>query len=70
MAIENKNKGAFACSDLSYQQPGLTKREYFAGLAMQSYAGGEYTGQSGMPHNQIAEWSVGMADALLDELNK
>lgn len=49
---------------------GLTKREHFAGLAMQGYCGGEYIGQSGMPHNQIAEWSVKMADALIEQLNR
>lgn len=47
---------------------GLSKREYFAGLAMQSYAGGEFTGQSGTPHKELAEWSVKMADALLKAL--
>lgn len=47
---------------------GLTKREYFAGLAMQSYFGGEFTGQSGMPYDTIAKNCVAMADALLKEL--
>ena len=49
---------------------GLTKREYFAGMAMQGYCGGEFTGQSGMPHKDMAEWSVEMADALIEALNK
>ena len=49
---------------------GLTKREYFAAKAMQAYAGGEYTGQNGMPHEMIAEWSVKMADALLEALEE
>ena len=49
---------------------GLTKREYFAAKAMQAYTGGEYTRQSGMPHEMIAEWSVKMADALLEALEK
>jgi hypothetical protein len=47
---------------------GITKREYFAAKAMQAYAGGEHTGQSGMPHEMIADWSVKMADALLSAL--
>jgi hypothetical protein len=47
---------------------GLTKREYFAGIAMQGYCGGEFTGQSGMSGESIAKWSVAMADALLEEL--
>jgi hypothetical protein len=35
--MENGKKGAFACVDSQkqYLQEGLTKREYFAGLAMQ-----------------------------------
>ena len=74
--LENKNLPAFPISeeqadrleegvDIYY---GLTKREYFAAKAMQGYAGGKYTGQSGMPHEVIASWSVGMADALLSAL--
>lgn len=49
---------------------GLTKREYFAGLAMSSYYGGEFIGQSGMPFEIIAQNCVLMADALIFELNK
>ena len=52
------------------QELGMTKREYYAAKAMQGYAGGEFTGQSGMPCEQIAEWSVRMADALVCELAK
>lgn len=53
------------CTDI-----GLTKREYFAAMAMQGYCGGEYTGQSGMPVESIAKWSVEMADALIKQLNE
>lgn len=45
-------------------------RMHFASLAMQGYCGGEYTGQSGMPVEMIAKWSVEMAEALLKELDK
>lgn len=48
---------------------GLTKREYFAGLAMASFFGGEYIGQSGVPEQEIAKRCVAMADALLVELS-
>jgi len=48
---------------------GLNKREYFAGLAMQGYCGGEFTGQSGMPFSDIAKFAVQLADALLAELS-
>lgn len=43
---------------------GLTKREYFAGLAM---AGGQAPCNL-HDHASVAEWSVGLADALLEEL--
>ena len=48
---------------------GLTKREHFAGLAMASFFGGEFIGQSGMPEKEIAKRCVAMADALLAELS-
>lgn len=60
VSYDNENK--------KFVNAGLTKREYFAAKAMQGYCGGEYTGQSGMPHEQIAAWSVNMADALLKQL--
>ncbi len=43
---------------------GLTKREYFAAMAMQG------TMTSGYSVNMIAEIAVKMADALLAELEK
>lgn len=43
---------------------GLTKREYFAGLAMQRMA------SSNLTYEDIAHDSVKMADALLAELYK
>ena len=46
----------------------LTKREHFAGLAMQGYCAGEWN--NGMNQLAIAEWAVTMADALLIELGK
>lgn len=53
----------------TFSRGGLTKREYFAALAMQGYCGGEFTGQSGMPPQQIAETCVSYADALIKALN-
>lgn len=44
---------------------GLTKREYFAGLAMQSFIS---TGKSNM--EEIAIISVKMGDELLKQLDK
>lgn len=49
-------------------QEGLTKREYFAAMAMQ----GIITNKDGLDIKieRIAESSVDMADALIEELNK
>lgn len=47
---------------------GLTKREYFAALAMQGICANQHT-----PHwdaERIAEYSVKYADALIEALNK
>jgi hypothetical protein len=47
---------------------GLTKREYFAAMAMQGMcANPDYTRNS---PSVIAEWSVKQADALIEALNK
>jgi hypothetical protein len=47
---------------------GLTKREYFAGLAMQGMMANQ--GLNSYENNTIAKWSIEMADALLAELDK
>ena len=47
-----------------HQRFGLTKREYFAGLAMQSQSD-----LSKVPEN-LAHWSVKCADALIAELER
>jgi len=48
-------------------QVGLTKREYFAGLALQGICMQKYV-QRDNDREAIAKWSVKMADALLKEL--
>jgi hypothetical protein len=50
----------------SFEGIGLTKREYFAGLAMQGYLNERHS----LDNKTLAEWSVKMADALLAELEK
>lgn len=55
---------------LSHFSKGLTKREYFAALAMQGYVSADYTANSGTPVENMAEFAVKMADALIIELNK
>lgn len=47
---------------------GLTKREYFAGLALQGMVGSRHF--SKFHANEMAEYSVDAADALLTELEK
>lgn len=46
---------------------GLTKREYFAGMAMQGMTSKCYKDH---PDQHIAESSVLLADALIEALNK
>lgn len=46
---------------------GLTKREYFAAMAMQGMASNCYKDH---PDQHIAEFSVLLADALIEALNK
>jgi hypothetical protein len=61
---QNPSPGHPGWSDIVISE-GLTKREYFAGLAMQGLM------QDGPPSfEMVATASVRMADALIDELNK
>jgi alcohol dehydrogenase YqhD (iron-dependent ADH family) len=77
--MENGKQPAFAMLDPngSYTQYGLTKREYFAGLAMQGILAHESffdrichePGENTMA-DVLATASVKMADKLLAELGK
>lgn len=49
---------------------GLSKREYFAGLAMQGMAANSHDAMFMMKAAQIATTSVQLADALIAELEK
>ena len=51
-----------------YNVVGLTKREHFAGLAMQGLLSGDIEDNLTIGH--IATCSVEIADALLKEINK
>ena len=51
---------------ISGDAKGLTKREYFAGLAMQGLLSGGISGS----YEIISARSVGIADALLSELER
>jgi hypothetical protein len=48
---------------------GLTKREYFAALAMQGICSSETEGWPDLSEQGIAARAVLLADALIDELN-
>ena len=51
---------------LRLMHTGLTKREHFAGLAMQGFIS---AGHSGMPNaSELSDYAVRYADALLREL--
>ncbi len=67
-----ENPSAFPSpdGDSYWGAKGMTLRDYFAAKAMQAYGGGEHTGQAGMPHELIAEWSYNMADSMLKQREK
>ena len=57
--------GDFNSKEVTIHQDGLTKREYFAGLAMQGLASDS---ANDMGYRTIANIAVDMADALLEAL--
>jgi hypothetical protein len=77
--MENGKKLIHSFNSTDYSQghfEGLTKREYFAGLAMQGILANEtvrsiLSGNNGMQvPNLIAEYSLQYADELLKQLDK
>lgn len=54
---------------LAIQEKGLSKREYFAAMAMQGMCANSSLAKY-WTHENIAEWSVQQADALIEALNK
>ncbi len=73
--MENEKQGAFATSADGCHQLGLTKREYFAALAMQGMLANlngamMKSGTRTLHPDHIAEMSVIHADAVLRELDK
>jgi len=66
--MENVKQSAFACANEYHLQQGLTKREYFAGMAMI----GLYSMKDAIcwTDEDIAKMSVKQSDALLAELEK
>jgi hypothetical protein len=56
-------------------QPGLTKREWFAGMAMQGLLSNSYSDGATQPLStaskfEIAKFAIDQADALIKELEK
>lgn len=49
---------------------GLTKREYFAGLAMQGVLASSQPYEARMTLEQVASEAIGVADALLKQLEQ
>lgn len=71
--MENKDRAAFPfvinnANGQNQFDTGLTKREYFAGLAMQAYISQDDNDECSV--EAIAEWSVDNADALIEALEK
>ena len=67
--LENKNadKSAFSCaSDSGVMREGLSKREYFAGLAMQGMLANKDA--SDFDALTTAQIAINYAETLLDEL--
>jgi hypothetical protein len=67
--MENGNKTAFPKRADGAPQTGLTKREYFAGLAMQAMVSKENY-DIDYDFIRTARKSIKLADALLKELEK
>jgi hypothetical protein len=63
--MTNPNDRVYPVPESDTHKMSLTKREYFAAMAMQGYC--EFQNAS---EEVIAGWSVRMADALIAELNK
>lgn len=64
---ENGNYPAFPIENACH---GLSKREYFAGLAMQSYIISLSASGNDTRYENVAMAAVNCADALLAELSK
>ena len=62
------NACAFPADYNTHGEGGLTKREYFAALAMQALLSDSQL--NGYTPQQYAEGAVEYADALIEELNK
>lgn len=69
--MTQSNELAFAMLDPngSYTQPGLTKREYFAAMALQGMLANNAEGNTKWNYDIIAQHCCKAADALIEQLN-
>jgi hypothetical protein len=69
--MENGKRPIVPMLDANYWSDGLTKREYFAALAMQAIKFNDYQEAYGNKWAvEVAKDAVIMADALLEELGE
>lgn len=68
--MTNKDDAAFAAGADSWNQPGLTKREYFAAMALQGILANADQVFVKAQFTDIGEMAVQAADALLKALNE
>lgn len=69
--MENGTLPAFSCHENTNpkgESSGLSKREYFAGLAMQGWIACQHEGFTAGSNESIAERAVACADELLKAL--
>ena len=66
MTKTHPNQGAFASMSQFNKQTGLTKREYFAAMAMQ----GLLANTKNSFYERVANDALDAADALINALNK
>jgi hypothetical protein len=64
------NEAAFTNAMDDWNQVGLTKREYFAAMAMKGYLSNHLMVDNNQSNNWIAASSVNAADALINALNE
>lgn len=70
--VQNGDESAFPTDGVVRGDLGLTKREYFAGLAMQGRLSNKHSGFTDETFTamKVAKFSLLCADALLEELSK
>lgn len=68
--MKNAEQSAFPTQDMNSYYHGLTKREYFAGLAMQGLLANSYPDIVSLHEKKVSEWAIAVSDELLKQLEK